>query len=171
MWAKGRFSHMTRLASKVKKLDFTHIEPNTTISPGMLSELLKTTAPIASIHSPCPALLSSKGIPVSSLSLSSLVEWDRAEVISFAKQTIDLAASVKAKAIISHIGEAPIDLILQGRLNKFHDRGYVQSKEYSEPEEEPVYQRISPAPLYSMLPEKVFESLVNIAGKRYNIRT
>jgi sugar phosphate isomerase/epimerase len=148
MWAKGRFSHMAEFAAKARELGFTHIETNTTISPRMLSELLKTTVPISSIHSPCPAVLSSKGIPVSSLSLSSLDERERAEAISFAKRTIDLAASVGARAVVLHIGEVPIDLSLQDRLYKLYNEGHAQTKEYSQAKEKLVYQRISQAPPY-----------------------
>jgi sugar phosphate isomerase/epimerase len=148
MWAKGRFSHMAGFAAKAKELGFTHVEANASISPQMLSELLKTTVPISSIHSPCPAASSSGGIPISSLSLSSLDESEQMEAVSFAKQTIDLAASVKARAIVLHMGEVPIDLSLQDRLYKLHDGGYAQTKEYSQAKEELVCQRNSQAPHY-----------------------
>ena len=145
MWAKGRFSHMAGFAVKARELGFTHIEANASISPRMLSELLKITVPISSIHSPCPAVLSSRGIPISSLSLSSLDESERMEAVSFTKKTIELAASVRARAIVLHMGEVPIDLSLQDRLYKLHDGGHAQTKEYSQAKEELVYQRISQA--------------------------
>jgi sugar phosphate isomerase/epimerase len=148
MWAKGRFSHMAGFAAKAKELGFTYIEANASISPQMLSELLKTTVPISSIHSPCPAASSSRGIPISSLSLSSLDESEQMEAVSFTKQTIDLAASVKARAIVLHMGEVPIDLSLQDRLYKLHDGGYAQTKEYSQAKEELICQRNSQAPHY-----------------------
>ena len=105
MWAKGRFSHMAGFATKSKELGFTRIEINASISPQMLAQLLKTAVPISSIHSPCPAVLSSSGIPIDSLSLSSLDQKERTEAVSFAKQTIDLAANVRAKAVVLHMGE------------------------------------------------------------------
>ena len=141
MWAKGRFSNMAGFVTKAKEFGFTHIEANASISPQMLSELLKAKVPISSIHSPCPATLSSRGIPVSSLSLSSLNESDRMEAVSFTKQTIDLAVSVKARAIVLHMGEVPIDLSLQERLYELHEGGYAQTKEYNQAKEELVYQR------------------------------
>jgi sugar phosphate isomerase/epimerase len=143
MWAKGRFSHMAGFVSKAKEFGFTHIEANASISPQMLSELLKTKVPISSIHAPCPATSSSRGIPISSLSLSSLNESDRTEAVRFTKQTIDLASSVRAKAIVLHMGEVPIDLSLQDRLYKLHEGGYSQTKEYNRVKEELVYQRNS----------------------------
>ena len=143
MWAKGRFSHMAEFAAKAKELGFTHIEANASISPRMLSELLETTVPISSIHSPCPAVLSSRGIPISSLSLSSLDESERIEVVSFTKQTIDLASNVSAKAIVLHMGEVPIDLSLQDRLYTLCAKSHTQTKEYIQAKEEFVYQRIS----------------------------
>ena len=145
MWAKGRFSHMAAFATKAKGLGFTHIEANASISPQMLSELIEATVPISSIHSPCPAVISSRGIPISSLSLSSLDESERMEAVSFTKKTIDLAASVRARAIVLHMGEVPIDLSLQNRLYKLHDGGHAQTTEYSQAKEEIVHQRISHA--------------------------
>jgi len=143
MWAKGRFSHMAEFTAKAKEMGFTHIEANSSISPRMLRELLETTVPISSIHSPCPAVLSTRGIPVSSLSLSSLDASERREIVSFTKQTIDLASNVSAKAIVLHMGEVPIDLSLQDRLFTLCSRSGTQTKEYIKVKEEFVYQRIS----------------------------
>jgi len=148
MWAKGRFSHMAEFATKAIGLGFTHIEANASISPQMLSELIEAAVPISSIHSPCPVVMSSRGIPISSLSLSSLDENERMEAVSFTKKTIDLAASVRARAVVLHMGEVPIDLSLQNRLYKLCDESHTQTKEYSQAKEELVYQRISQAPPY-----------------------
>ncbi len=148
MWVKGRFSHMAGFAIKAKELGFTHIEANVSISPQMLSELIEAAVPISSIHSPCPSILSSRGIPISCLSLSSLDESERMEAVSFTKQTIDLAASVNARAVVLHMGEVPIDLSLQDRLYKLCDEHHTQTKEYNQAKEELVYQRISQAPPY-----------------------
>ena len=159
MWVKGRFSHMAGFTAKAKESGFTHIEANASISPRMLSELLKTTIPISSIHAPCPTVLSSRGIPISSLSLSSLDESERIEAISFTRQTIDLAASVRARAIVLHMGEVPIDLSLQDRLYKLHDGGYAQTKAYSQAKEELVCQRTSQAPHYLDAAKKSLQEL------------
>jgi len=159
MWVKGRFSHMAGFAAKAKELGFTHIEANTSISPRMLSELLKTTIPISSIHSPCPTVLSSRRIPISSLSLSSLDESMRMEAVSFTRQTIELAASVRARAVVLHMGEVPIDLSLQDRLYKLHDGGYAQTKEYSQAKEDLVYQRTSQALHYLGTAKKSLQEL------------
>ena len=93
VWLKGRFSHMAGLAAKTTELGFTHIELNSSVSPAMLNKLLKTTVLIPSIHSHCPAVLSSKGIPINSLSLSSRDDGERAEGVSFAEKMIDVAAN------------------------------------------------------------------------------
>jgi sugar phosphate isomerase/epimerase len=148
MWVKDRFSHMAGFAAKAKELGFTHIEANASISPQMLSELIEAAVPISSIHSPCPSILSSRGIPISCLSLSSLDENERMEAVSFTKQTIDLAASVNARAVVLHMGEVPIDLSLQDRLYKLCDERHTQTKEYKQAKEELVCQRISQAPPY-----------------------
>jgi sugar phosphate isomerase/epimerase len=146
MWAKGRFGHMAGFATKAKGLGFTHIEINASVSAEMLAQLLNTAVPISSIHSPCPAVLSSSGIPVDSLSLSSLNESERTEAVSFARQTIDLAVNVRAKAIILHMGEVRIDLNLQDQLCKLYAKSPGQTDEYSQVKEELIYQRVSQVP-------------------------
>ena len=159
MWAKGRFSHMTGFAAKLRELGFTHVEPNAVVSPRMLNELLKTAVPISSIHSPCPAVSSSRRIPASSLSLSSLDAGERVEAVSFTKKTIDLAADVGARAIVLHMGEVPIDLSLQDRLHKLHDGGYTQTKEYRRVKERLVHQRLSLAQSYLDAAKKSLQEL------------
>jgi len=148
MWAKGRFSSMVEFVTKAKDLGFTHIEPNTSVSPRMFSELVKTAVPISSIHSPCPALSSSRGVPVGSLSLSSQDESERREAVKFTKKTIDVAADVKAKAIVLHMGEVPIDATSQDRLYKCYDAGCANTKEYDQAREELLWQRSSNASRY-----------------------
>jgi sugar phosphate isomerase/epimerase len=145
MWAKDRFSHMAEFVTKVKRLGFTHIEANASISPQMLSELIEAAVPISSIHSPCPSVMSSRGIPISSLSLSSLDESERMEIVGFTKKTINLAASMRARAIVLHMGEVPIDLSLQDRLHQLYNKDHTRTKEYSQVKEELIYQRISNA--------------------------
>jgi sugar phosphate isomerase/epimerase len=166
MWAKGRFSHMAGFAAKLRELGFTHVEPNTLVSPRMLNELLKTTVPISSIHSPCPAVLSSQGIPVSSLSLSSLDTSERVEAVSFTKKTIDLAANVSARAIVLHMGEVPIDLSLQDRLYKLHDGGHPETKEYRQTKERLVHQRLSLAHSYVDAAKKSLQELSKYSGQK-----
>jgi sugar phosphate isomerase/epimerase len=148
MWAKGRFSCMAEFAIKARELGFTHVEANASISPQMLSELIEAAIPISSIHSPCPAVLSSRGIPINSLSLSSLDESERIEAVSFTKETIDIAAGVRARAVVLHMGEVLIDLSLQDRLYKLCNDSHTQTKEYSHAKEEIIYQRISQSPPY-----------------------
>jgi sugar phosphate isomerase/epimerase len=114
----------------------------------MLNELIKTAIPISSVHSPCPAALSSRETPVADLSLSSLDGVERMEAVKFTKTTINLAAEVGARAAVLHMGEVPIDLSLQDRLYRLHDGGYTQTKEYGHIKEKLAYDRISRAPPY-----------------------
>lgn len=141
MWAKDRFVHMAEFAARAQELGFTHIEANHWISRQALSELIATAVPISSIHSPCPAGLSCRGIPAVSLSLSSLDESERMEAVSFARQTIDLASAVGAAAVVLHMGEVPIDLGLQDRLHKLHAAGHAKTEEYGQVRGELIRQR------------------------------
>ena len=143
MWAKGRFSHMSESAAKAKESGFTHIEANASVPPRMVSELIETAVPISSIHSPYPMVLSSKGIPAASLSLSSLDESERIEAVIFTKKTIDIAAIVSDKAVVIHMGEVPIDLSLKDKLCRLYDERHSENKEYNRVKEELIFQRIS----------------------------
>jgi sugar phosphate isomerase/epimerase len=166
MWAKGRFSHMAEFAAKLRELGFTHVEPNRLVSPRMLAELLKTGVPISSIHSPCPTVLSSQGMDVDRLSLSSLDVSERMEAVSFARKTIDLAANVNARAIVLHMGEAPIDLSLQDRLHKLHDAGHAQTKKYGQIKERLVRQRASLARPYVDAAKKSLQELSKYTSQK-----
>ncbi len=160
MWAKGRFGNMTEFVIKAKGLGFTHVEANASISPQMLHELIKTSVHISSIHSPCPAVLSPKGIPVANLSLSSIEKSEREEAVDFAKKTIDLASKVGATAVIIHIGEMPINLGLEDKLRQLYKQHLAQTKEYSRVKEQLIYQRVSKVPPFL---EAARESLTELS--------
>lgn len=166
MWAKGRFGHMADFAAKAQELGFTHIEANASISPRMLDELIQTSVPISSVHSPCPSVLSSTGVPVTVLSLSSLDEAERMEATSFAKSTIDLASGLSANAVVLHMGEVPIDPDLQERLRQLYTEGQTQSEEYSQAGEELVYRRISQSPPYLDAAIKTLRELSAYGGQK-----
>lgn len=148
MWAKDRFDHMAEFAAKAKEFGFSHVEINSLVSPQQLAELIRTSIPISSIHSPSPAVLSCRGIPAASLSLSSLDENEREEAVRFAKGTIDLAYDVGAKAIVLHMGEVPIDISLEDELRQLYQQNLTQSERYSKVKKALTYERISKAPPY-----------------------
>jgi sugar phosphate isomerase/epimerase len=164
MWAKDRFSHMAGFAAKLRELGFTRVEPNALVTPEMLKELIETEVPVSSIHSPCPAVLSSRGIPVSGLSLSSLDVSERAEAVGFARKTIDLASDVGARAIVLHMGEVPIDLSIEDRLHKLHDGGHTETDEYRQTKETLVHQRISLAHSYVDAANRSLQELSRYSG-------
>jgi len=74
MWAKHRSGNMTEFAAKAKEFGFSYVEVDASVSPQRLAEPVQTSMPISSIHSPAPTVLSSEGIPVANLSLSSKEE-------------------------------------------------------------------------------------------------
>lgn len=139
---------MAGFAAKAKEFGFSHVEVNVSVSPQRLGELVESSIPISSIHSPSPAVLSSKGVPVANLSLSSLEENEREEAVSFAKKTIDLASEVGAKAIVLHMGEIPIDLGLDDELRRLYQHNLSQTQEYDQAKTGLACQRISRAPPY-----------------------
>ena len=148
MWAKGRFGNMAEFVARARESGFTHVEANASVPPRRLDELIETSVPISSVHSPCPAVLSSKGIPAANLSLSSLNRSEREEVVNFAKKTIDLALKVGAKAVVLHMGEVPIDLSLDAKLRRLYRQNLAQTKEYNQIKERLISQRTSQVPPY-----------------------
>ncbi|MFU8797038.1 MAG: sugar phosphate isomerase/epimerase family protein, partial [Dehalococcoidia bacterium] len=148
MWARGRFARMDEFAARALDLGFTHVEANASVSPQMLGELIATRIPISSFHCPCPAALSSQGKPAADLSLSSLDDSERREAVAFARQTIDLASSVNARAIVLHMGEVPVDPGLEVKLHRLYSQGRSDTEEYRQARKELVAQRKSRAAPY-----------------------
>ena len=159
MWAKDRFDDMAEFAAEAKEFGFSHVEINASVSPQGLSELVETSIPISSIHSPSPAVLSSRGVPVANLSLSSLEANEREEAVSFAKKTIDLASQLGARAVVLHMGEVPIDLSLDHELRRLYQQNLTQSEKYNEVRRGLTHQRISKAPPYLEAARKSLEEL------------
>lgn len=159
MWAKDRFDNMAEFAAEAKEFGFSHVEINASVSPQGLSELVETSIPISSIHSPSPAVLSSRGVPVADLSLSSLEANEREEAVSFAKKTIDLASQLGARAVVLHMGEVPIDLSLDHELRRLYQQNLTQSEKYNEVRRGLTHQRISKAPPYLEAARKSLEEL------------
>jgi len=159
MWVKDRFLNMAEFAAKAKEFGFSHVEVNASVSPQQLAELIQTSIPISSIHSPSPAVLSPKGTPVVNLSLSSLEENERQQAVSFAKKTIGLAYEVGAKAIVLHMGEVPIGLGLEDELRRLHQQNLTQSERYGKVKKSLTYQRISKAPPYLEAARRSLEEL------------
>jgi sugar phosphate isomerase/epimerase len=159
MWVKDRFLSMAEFAAKAKEFGFSHVEVNTSVSPQQLAELIQTSIPISSIHSPSPAVLLPKGTPVASLSLTSVEENERHQAVTFAKKTIGLAYEVGAKAIVLHMGEVPIDPGLEDELRRLHQQNLTQSQRYSKVKKSLTYQRVSEAPRYLEAARRSLEEL------------
>ncbi len=166
MWAKGRFARMAEFADRAVELGFTHIEANASVSPQSLRELIATGVLISSFHCPCPAVSSSLGKPVADLSLSSLDESERGEAVTFARQTIDLASSVNARAVVLHMGEVPVDPGLEAELHSLYSQGRSASSEYRHTREELVYERRSHAAPYLDAAKKSLRELGEYSRER-----
>jgi sugar phosphate isomerase/epimerase len=159
MWAQGRFKHMTEFVVKARDFGFTQIEAHSSLSPEMLDELIETSAPISSIHSPCPTSLSSKGIPVASLSLSSTEESERREAIGFAKKTIDHAPRIGTRIVIIHMGEVPANADLEEKLRRLYQEGLMGSEMYVQVKKQLISERSSKASRYLEQARKSLDEL------------
>ncbi|MFO7712181.1 MAG: TIM barrel protein [Dehalococcoidia bacterium] len=139
---------MDAFVTRAAEFGFTHVEVNASVSPQMLRELIASKVHISSFHCPCPAVVSSRGRPAADLSLSSLDESERGEALGFARQTIDLASSVYARAVVLHMGEVPIDRTVEAGLHRLYSEGSSATREYRDVREDLVYQRKSHAAPY-----------------------
>ncbi len=148
MWAQGRFKHMAEFVAKARELGFTHVEASSSLSREMLDELMETSVPISSVHAPCPASVSSRGIPVASLSLSSTDAAERREAVRAVKRTIDIASRTGARAVIIHLGEVPVDAGLEDKLRSLFREGLVGSEVYVKAREQLIAERSSRAARY-----------------------
>lgn len=166
MWAKDRFGNIAEFVVKAREFGFTHMEANSSVSPQGLNELIETSFPISSIHCPCPAALTSKGIPVANLSLSSLEKNEQEEAINFTKKTIDLARKVGAKAVVLHMGEVPINLGLDDELRWLYQQNLIHTERYSRVKEQLSYQRSCKAPPYLEAARKSLKELTEYAEHR-----
>jgi len=169
MWAQGRFRHMADFVARAQALGFSHIEAHSSLSPEMLDELVGAPVPISSVHSPCPVSLSSKGIPVASLSLCSTEEAERREAVNVTKKTIDLASRVGAGVVIIHMGEVPVNADLEESLRRLYQEGLANSKMYLQLREQLASERSSKAPRNL---ERAGESLNELSqyGKARGVR-
>ena len=130
MWINDRYDAIDNFISNIKEWGFTHIEPNSSIPSQTLDKIVRSSTPISSLHSPCPHSISSTGVPVKELSLSSIHEPERREAVHYAKKTIELASSTGAGAIVIHLGEIPLDISLQDKMYLLCEKGNINSTEY-----------------------------------------
>jgi sugar phosphate isomerase/epimerase len=158
---------MSDFAIKAREFGFTHVEIDSTISPEELEELLQATDSISSIHSPCPATVSSKGIWANRLSLSSLDEEQR-EAIQSAKLTIELASRVGAKVAVLHLGEVPLLNEWEDKLHELYDQGLVDSEEYKQVKQQLIIQRASNVAPYLEAARRSLWELANY-GEQWGI--
>ena len=144
MWSNGKYDHMGEFVREAKDYGFAHLELNSVLSPDMLEELLGAEdVSISSVHCPCPSVLSSKGVLCTELSLSALDREAREEAVGFARQAIDLASDVGARAVSIHAGRVEINTNLEVRLRKLYEGGLTSSQEYSDIKDRLVEERES----------------------------
>lgn len=165
MWLKDRYDIIDNFIADTDVWGFTHIEANSTISKHMLDELALSSFPVSSLHCPCPYHLTSAGFPVSDLSLSSIDESERSEVIYFAKKTIERASDIGAQAIVVHLGEIAVDVSLQDTMYSMCYEGRINSTEYRHIQDQLTAERSSASAKYVNAAEKSLKELSRYAGQ------
>lgn len=130
MWSL-KYKTMAEFVRKAREFGFTHLELNTSLTPQMLDELLRTAdLPISSVHAPCPNGRNEKGIEANALSLSALDEDERQQAVGFAKASIDLAERVGAGFVIIHAGWVVMNTEWEEGMRHLYEEGRAFSKEF-----------------------------------------
>jgi len=131
MWARGRYDDLYEFSCDAESWGYTAIEANAYVtSPEMLERLAAGPLPLSSLHNPIPNEQSSRGIKSYDLNLASLDEDERVEAVSFVKQTILNTARLRAKAVVLHMGHAPIGKEMQRKLHDMWHDDMMGTEEY-----------------------------------------
>jgi sugar phosphate isomerase/epimerase len=168
MWINDRYDAIDNFISYVREWGFTHIEPTSSIPSQTLDKIVHSSIPVSSLHSPCPHSISSTGVPVKELSLSSIQETERREAVHYAKKTIETASTTGAEAIVIHLGEIPLDISLQDKMYQMCEKGNVNSTEYKHIRDLLIIARVSNATQYVNAAERSLKELSKY-GIQHNV--
>jgi sugar phosphate isomerase/epimerase len=131
MWAKYHYDDLCRFSRDAMDWGYDAIEANAYVkSPDMLERLAEGPLPLSSLHNPIPNLDSTRGMRSYDLNLAALDEDERVEAVLFARQTIENAARLGAKAVVLHMGHVPIGKEMQRELHRMWHEGMMGTLEY-----------------------------------------
>jgi sugar phosphate isomerase/epimerase len=131
MWARGRYHDLYEFSCDAASWGYTAIEANAYVtSVDMLERLAAGPLPLLSLHNPIPNERSSLGIKSYDLNLASLNEDERVEAVSFVKQSILNAARLGARAVVLHMGHAPLGKAMQRQLHDMWHDDMMGTEEY-----------------------------------------
>lgn len=131
MYAIHNFPSLADFIEYAHRSGFQSVELNHRVNSAMLEGISLQGVTIPSVHEPCPADISEAELKKRGWLISSTNETHRAEGVKAIKRSIDLAASIGAKTIVIHAGEAlPDEKRLEHTLRQMIDAGQRETAEY-----------------------------------------
>ncbi len=132
MWAIGRFDRAADFVAAARGIGFDKIELNHQVTDGMLQEYValqsQGKAEISSVHAPCPKW-EHRGTEVLP-ELSTLDEAQRLAAVGIIRRAIDVAAQLKASAVVVHCGRVEISGDLERALRRLFSKGQAGTEEF-----------------------------------------
>ncbi|MBI4318496.1 MAG: TIM barrel protein [Chloroflexi bacterium] len=132
MWAIGRFDAIAGFIGAAHDVGFDEIELNHQVTAEMLQDVLVLRLAgkvmVSSVHAPVPKWALSDVRPVPQL--SAVDEDERRLAGSITRQSIAMAARLRARAVVLHCGRVEIDLDLERRLRQLYGEGKVGTVEH-----------------------------------------
>lgn len=105
MWSQQpRFAHdLGEFARTAVELGYTHVELSYIAREEGIEQVRRSGVPVTSLHAPAP-LIEIRGRRNFDLNLAAEDEDERCQAVAHTKRTIEVAASLGARAIVVHLG-------------------------------------------------------------------
>ena len=136
MWLRDRFDSLGEFFDAGRELGFDQFELNHFITLDLVRRASLPVGQIQSVHIPCPTQPHSADAQVGALDRE-----ERATAVEAAKQSIDLAQQVGAKAVVLHPGEVDLDPNLEKQMRRLYNQGRRETLEYADLKNELIEQR------------------------------
>ena len=132
MWSYERKISLIELNDIVKQLNISGIELNHSLKLKDLADINLGDLPITSIHEPCPSDNSMSNLSRKDWLISSEDEDNRRQGVRSVMRSIELAANLGVKLLITHPGNSGMGNKLEDKLRVLYNEGKVETEEYQE---------------------------------------
>ena len=132
MWSYERKIGLLELNDIVKQLNISGIELNHSLKLKDLADINLGDLPITSIHEPCPSDNSMSNLSRKDWLISSEDEDNRRQGVRSVMRSIELAANLGVKLLITHPGNTGWGNKLEDKLRVLYNEGKVETEEYKE---------------------------------------
>jgi len=132
MWGVGRFAPFAGFFAAGWQLGFRAFELNHQLDSAMLHGLDPRRYPIASVHEPCPADISTAELKARNWLASSCDEEQRRQGVFAVQRSIDLARELGAGLVVVHPGQVDVERGLEDELRSLFDAGLAATPQYAE---------------------------------------